>query len=417
MDNIEKYIEITYTFDEGVVGGSIVTMRFLPSRIAYYETEIPIYDEYGAVVDWYIKNPVYEGYYYDGMYVKQGNSIWGPAEDTYPNYRKMHNVAYNIEASRPYSELEHKYYTYSAILNRLQNGEFMEDIMGVGNYYYDFENTYPSFRDDCIYKKLPVQIDTLIIPPQIEVIGPGAFAGLEIKQLQLPNSLKKIGIGAFLLSGDDELIPDDAPSRTSPSSLTIPSNVTYIRGKAFKGWNNLRIINLPNNFKLSEFEVSIYKEPKEVIYSDNNNIFAVEKNKGDNIDAYGNQITTINGNKYNREFVKWALLMNRNVNNISENSLENGFIQVHINGGNNLQIPFYYAKFSVAKIYDLKEKYSIIKFNIKVKEYIYGDIWNWIFITDKYISGLTMPIKLHIGNKLYYVVGKLYLKDLGGNNG
>lgn len=402
MDNIEKYIEITYDFSDFY--GNRTIIRFLPTGISHYNIEIPIYDEYGAVIDWDMREPVYYGYYYDGIYRISGNKLTGG----YTN-----GVGVEIEARKYYSKLE---YNYSDILRRLQNGEFLEDIHLLKD--YNIDRGYSSWKSDCEYKELPAQISILNIPSQIEEIGDDVFTALEINQLQLPNSLKRIGARAFSLMVDEE-----APSRTSPSSLTIPNNVEYIGQEAFKGWNNLRTINLPNNFKLEEYTV-LYKNSTEVVYDLNKNIFAVEKNKGDNLDAYGNQITTINGNKYNREFVKWALLMNRNVNNISENSLENGFIQVHINGGNNLQIPFYWGStpsygtnFSVDKIYDLKDKYSIIKFNIKVEELGNVEIWNWIFITDKYISGLTMPIKLHIGNKLYYVVDRLYLKDLGGNNG
>lgn len=75
---------------------------------------------------------------------------------------------------------------------------------------------------------------TTIIPEGIESIKTQAFWDLELEEVIIPNSVKRIENGAF---EDNEKL----------SKVILPSSLTYIGQKAFFACRNLRFINFPES--------------------------------------------------------------------------------------------------------------------------------------------------------------------------
>lgn len=78
-----------------------------------------------------------------------------------------------------------------------------------------------------------LDIDQLIIPEGIEIIGENAFAGLRFENIVFPNSLKRIEANAF---NDCEYL----------QTVTLGTGLEFIGGDAFIYCSNIEFINIPN---------------------------------------------------------------------------------------------------------------------------------------------------------------------------
>lgn len=111
---------------------------------------------------------------------------------------------------------------------------------------------------------------TVTIPDGYELIGEKAFAGLTIKKVVIPASVKHIGreafadcgelvtveiVGGSMIAGGSmlETIEKAAFSDcTSLRSIHIPRNLNTIGKRAFKNCGNLEYVDMRNAFKLAE---------------------------------------------------------------------------------------------------------------------------------------------------------------------
>lgn len=111
-----------------------------------------------------------------------------------------------------------------------------------------------------IYAFAPCDVKYYVIPDGITAIKDGAFAGARIKGITLPNSLKHIGLEAFVHCFDLE-------------NITIPESVESISDNAFIGCFKLKTVKIPYRFKdklKGIFGVSLASKINFIFYGENN---------------------------------------------------------------------------------------------------------------------------------------------------
>ena len=115
-------------------------------------------------------------------------------------------------------------------------------------------------QNNSIYAFAPCGVKYYVIPDGITAIKDGAFAGAMIKGIMLPNSLKHIGMDAFMQCFDLE-------------NITIPESVEYISNDAFKECFKLKIVKIPYKFKYNLkdiFGASLASKINFIFYGENN---------------------------------------------------------------------------------------------------------------------------------------------------
>ena len=110
-----------------------------------------------------------------------------------------------------------------------------------------------------------VELGNVVLPEGLKTIGNVAFVGIGFAgsaNINLPNSLTKLGQGAFLASGIQELtLP--ASLDTIPVSafemcinltkITIPNSIKAIEGGAFVNCSQLKSVTIPNSVKMIDY--------------------------------------------------------------------------------------------------------------------------------------------------------------------
>lgn len=115
-------------------------------------------------------------------------------------------------------------------------------------------------QNNSIYAFAPCGVKYYVIPDGITAIKDGAFAGAMIKGIMLPNSLKHIGMDAFIHCFDLE-------------NITIPESVESISTDAFKGCFKLKTVKIPYRFKYylkDIFNVNLVSKINFIFYGENN---------------------------------------------------------------------------------------------------------------------------------------------------
>ena len=109
--------------------------------------------------------------------------------------------------------------------------------------------------DYCLSKTL-FELDTLVILPEIKMISAGAFCGLHLKSIILPEGLIEIGDFAF---SDNNFTTVALPSTvrninkgafshcTELTDVILPDNLYYIAERAFSCCTKLTDVTLPDN--------------------------------------------------------------------------------------------------------------------------------------------------------------------------
>ena len=90
------------------------------------------------------------------------------------------------------------------------------------------------------------EITDIVIPDNITEIPTGAFAGLNIKSVNISSSVTSIGLGAFFYC-------------SSLTSITIPDSVTSIGGSAFTGCSSLETVDFGENPQLTSIGNSAFE--------------------------------------------------------------------------------------------------------------------------------------------------------------
>ena len=113
-------------------------------------------------------------------------------------------------------------------------------------------------------------VEDLELPEEIDSLRDYCFSGCKsLKSINLPNSIKSIGYGAFMGSGVENIISlgpfdyigESMFRRISSSSINVPEGIKTIENYAFAECNNLDSISLPGSIrKISSY--SFYKPYK-----------------------------------------------------------------------------------------------------------------------------------------------------------
>lgn len=96
----------------------------------------------------------------------------------------------------------------------------------------------------------------LVFTPRVSEIGNYAFAGTKVKSVTLPETIKKLGVGAFasaeeiVIPGNMKSIPADMFSGSSAlKKIAVPEGVTSIGKRAFANCPEVSEISLPSTLK------------------------------------------------------------------------------------------------------------------------------------------------------------------------
>lgn len=119
-------------------------------------------------------------------------------------------------------------------------------VVSSGNSVYDSRNNCNAIIRTST-NELVVGCKSTVIPLGVQVIGTGAFRGIEMSSLQIPETVTEIGWGAFLDCGITSIeIPQSviriqsyAFYGSKLTSIFIPKTLTYISGVAFSNCQNM----------------------------------------------------------------------------------------------------------------------------------------------------------------------------------
>ena len=197
---------------------------------------------------------------YSGKYLVEGSSIY----DKYPMSSGDYDLLQKIspKSGKCGSGLTYIYYPKTHCLKISGNGD-MDDYSSTNQpwhgYYIEqveIENGCTSVGANAFRDKL--QISEISLPSTLKKIGNNAFAGTLITYMNIPNNVEVIGDGAFsgcsylktvLLSDNLKTIGKSAFSgcKISNSYFSMPANVTSVGDYAFSGWE---VGNMTLNDKL-----------------------------------------------------------------------------------------------------------------------------------------------------------------------
>lgn len=163
------------------------------------------------------------------------------------------NCGYSADGLVPYPSLKWEFddanRTLTISLSKNYKSAKMKDF-GIDPY-----NADPCRMTQAPWNEYRTQINTIEVKDGVESIGLGAFAGLEVRHVNLPSSLKTIEDNAFIdcYKLEEIMIPYGVTKigyaafvNTELKNVSLPATLTELGEQAFAGCKALEKITLPN---------------------------------------------------------------------------------------------------------------------------------------------------------------------------